>query len=245
MPTNSSTRIGNAFTLLEVLGAMAVISVLMGGIFTVLNMAFSTMGEMRQTVTRTSEMRSLEFFLSDLFGNLPTRPLFEIEVVKYGDKYYQQLAIRRAELLRWLSLLEAQPWPDEDDLEEEDGENQTVSSRHLILILAHEPRGEAADGEAVEGDYLYLRTQLRFEEAALERQEPRGGLPLLRGIDSVQWRVLDFDTREWIRDWKFDSGRPMLVELTVRFLNEELERRWVFRVLPRQRVPNPGQEESR
>jgi hypothetical protein len=57
-------------------------------------------------------------------------------------------------------------------------------------------------------------------------------LTLLDNISWAQWRFFDPRSVTWLNDWTDIASRPMLVELTIQYLDEDNYQRYVFWVPP-------------
>ena len=185
-------------TLIEVMVALGVLVILVGGIFMVVQTALKTVLLIDTRASREDEITNLTDILRSNFRNLPSRAHLTAVPVTDGKVPEFLFIVRNAPgFLTWLSAAE---------------------SENEIVLLAF--RQDSADGH-------WRACLKRFVPAAnfpREEFDPKAilkaaaGIPwleLVADIERVGIRFFDGNRREWQDTWTDWRLRPALIELTL------------------------------
>ncbi|MGJ8724362.1 MAG: hypothetical protein ACSHYB_07385 [Roseibacillus sp.] len=190
--TNRSPRGG--YLLLEVVIAMGLAAVLLGGIFTIatgsLSLADKIVTEGRMQTRREAFLN----FLGRNFEQLPGNAVIELQTRETSQRFLPTLTIENAPASFSFA-------------------GQPISAQAIVLTTVPVPSG----GVNVVLEY-YEESLLDSEEGFGDAgQEPAGTIILYRDIWRFELRVLDIRTNEWISDWDIPSRLPLQVELNAVF----------------------------
>ncbi len=207
-----------AFTLLEVLLSLAILTLLSVGVFAVAR------GSMRlgtKIVRAQAAATRVERFLDLLareFENLPPNAKIRLEVEESARSYVSRLVIEDAPTaFRW----------------------QWAAPGYEVVVLRtiREARGSLSVG-------LITATRDTWESVGKEA----AALPtdfeliLLDNLEVFEWQCLNANTEEYEPVWETPSRRPLLMELYMVFFGMELPARRIFRVPLPNKAPStyPG-----
>ncbi len=195
-----------AFTLVEVIVALAIFVLLAGGIYMTVD------GALRGTATLSEEgLRSqrLDAFLALLrrtLHSLPSTATFEGRIRDEDGKSLPELQLGEAPGFFSWGLRGGSGAP---------------------VLLAARPQ---AGGGAV---FSLLRLPEEATEMEMREVLRKGRwLPLLPDLRDVKWRFYDRTTMQWLEEWKDPASRPALVELSFTLLGESSPRTNVFWMPP-------------
>ena len=190
--TNRSPQRG--YLLLEVVIAMGLAAVLLGGIFTI---ATGTMSLAEKVVTEGRMQTRREAFLDFLgqsFEQLPGNAVIELQTTETAQRFLPRLTIENAPASFSFA-------------------GQPFSAQAIVLTTVPVPSG----GVNVVIEYYEEPLLDSGDLAADTGQEPVGSLILYRDIWRFELRVLDVRTDEWVSDWDIPSRLPLQVELNAVF----------------------------
>lgn len=192
------------FTLIEVVLAIALIALLVGGVYAVARGAFEVGNEVVYNQQRSMLVHSFLELARTNFEKMPGNAQIELSTDAMGNEFLSELIITGYPLAFVWSGVPA-------------------GSEEVIIRTEKESRGSVR----VVAQYL-------TEEEAEERQGGQDAydmgvkLTLLSGIRLLQWRFYDVRTEEWETEWEDNTRRPSLVELTLEFFDAQEPVRSVF-----------------
>jgi prepilin-type N-terminal cleavage/methylation domain-containing protein len=188
----------NGLTLIEVMVALGVLVILVGGIFLVVQTTLKTVLEIDNNASREDEVTNLIDILRGGFRDLPSRARIAAEPATEGSVDQYLIVVRDAPgFLTWLAQ------PEADD---------------MIVLLSL--RQDDADS----GWRVCLKRFAPPESFSEHDLNPKN---LLRAGARMPWlelvgdfkklgaRFYDGTTRKWKDEWKDEPTRPALIELTV------------------------------
>lgn len=182
------------YLLLEVVLAMGLAAVLLGGIFTIatgsLSLADKIVTEGRMQTRREAFLN----FLGRSFEQLPGNAIIELETRDTSQRFLPRMTIQNAPTSFSFA-------------------GQSISAQAIVLTTVPVPSG----GVNVVLEYYEEPLLDDGESQAEGRQEPAGSIILYRDIWRFELRVLDIRTSEWISDWDIRGRLPLQVEVNAVF----------------------------
>lgn len=198
-------RMERGFTLFEMVVAVAIFVLLAGGIYAIVNAAVRATATLTEENLQIQRVNAFVALLRRTFHNLPANATFSGGVREEGGDGFPEIVLRDAPgVFAW-----GMGGPSAGTV------SLTVRSRlgggrEIGLILLPGSLGEMERREALErGSWLRLLPDLR----------------------DVQWRFFDGQQQDWLDSWP-EGNRPLLVELGLQLLGEEIPRRYVFWLPP-------------
>ena len=207
--SNGRERAG--FTLLEMVIAMGVLSMLLVGIFSVAKSTMELSGDLAYGQERHMMRQNFIDFMRRSFRTLPGEAEFRLEVKSGAGTYLPTLTVING----GTSFSPGEALPPETGVE--------------------------LTAEKLPGGYLRVLLRLLDEEqtAMLRNGQPpaRSGvqtvLPLMDNVGRFEWKFFDPNTQRWETLWQ-DSRRPLMAELNMQ-LDDGEPLRAVFWIPPVQR----------
>lgn len=202
------------FTLLELVMAMLLMTLLIGMVFGV---ARSSLALGNSVVnTQNEEMLHQAFFelLGQRFSSLPGNTRFDLKVQDSAGQYLSDLTLQKVPL--------SFTWGGQPRIAKA-VQISTVRRRSgfLSVVLRYYENEILEDSEAVAG------------QSSLDN-EPFAEIELLEDVAYFEWRVLDGRSMEWQYDWDLQGRLPLQLELTMSFGAHGEEIRHIFWIAPKQ-----------
>jgi len=219
MITNPSSRvektIGNSplqsshqkgFTLLEVILALSIMSILLGGIFAITQsiLSLSQTSIANQNTQRHSD--TLEGYFRTLFKDLPRDSIIELEI---GDLDYPQLAIRNPGTFY--------PSANIDRLATYQ-DIKTVKNRDGLLSLQASWSDKDISGTAPGSD----------------PPEINQTITLIDNLTSIEWEIYSTRDQEWYTTWGFQLPRPSHIRIKYSTTEDQQLHTHTFWIPPKQ-----------
>jgi prepilin-type N-terminal cleavage/methylation domain-containing protein len=204
----------SGFTLLELVMAMAILSLIVGMVFGTARTSLA----LGNTIVKSQneEMLHQAFFelLSQRFSALPGNTRFELTVEDSGSHYLSDLTLQNVPM--------SFTWGGEDRIAKA-VQISTVKRRsgYLDVVLRY------YENEILEG------SESSFGSSALP-EEPFAEILLIEDVAFFEWRVLDGRSMEWQFDWEIQGRLPLQIELTMAIGAQGEEIRQIFWVPPKQ-----------
>jgi len=193
------------FTLLEVILGLALIVLLIGGIYSI---AAASLQMSNSVVENQAEEMHLHSFVNLLRRNiegLPGNARIRMEApTTTGGSYNSEFVLEQYPL--------AFSWS-----------NVAAGSRIVILATEKDPLG----GIRFRVRYLNEEEAEAYESGNLQADDGIS-LELLDGVRSVLWRFYDSQTKEWVEEWPNSGQRPSMIELNFEFFDGSPPTRAVF-----------------
>lgn len=209
-----SPRPRHGFTLLELVMAMLLMSMLIGMVFGIARMSLA----LGNTVvnTQNEEMKHQAFFemLGRRFSSLPGNTRFDLRAQDSGGQYLSDLTLQKVPL--------SFTWGGQPRVAKA-VQISTVRRRSgfLSVVLRYYENEILEDSESTDG------------VSQLDNQ-PFAEIELLEDVAYFEWRVLDGRSMEWYYDWDIQGRLPLQLELIMSFGARGEEIRHVFWIAPKQ-----------
>lgn len=204
----------SGFTLLELVMAMAILSIIVGMVFSTARTSLALGNTIVQS--QNEEMLHQAFFelLSQRFAALPGNTRFDLKVEDSGSHYISDLTLQNVPMNF--------TWGGEDRIAKA-VQISTVKRRsgYLDVVLRY------YENEILEG------SESTFGSSALDK-EPFAEIVLMTDVAFFEWRVLDGRSMEWQFDWDIQGRLPLQIELTMAIGAQGEEIRQIFWVPPKQ-----------
>jgi prepilin-type N-terminal cleavage/methylation domain-containing protein len=202
------------FTLLELVMAMAILSIIVGMVFGTARTSLALGNTIVET--QNEEMLHQAFFelLSQRFSALPGNTRFDLKVEDSGSHYLSDMTLQNVPM--------SFTWGGEERIAKA-VQISTVKRRsgYLDVVLRY------YENEILEG------AESSFGSTALSK-EPFAEIVLLEDVAFFEWRVLDGRSMEWQFDWEIQGRMPLQIELTMAIGAQGEEIRQIFWVPPKQ-----------
>lgn len=206
-----------AFTLLEVVIAMAVLGLLAGTIFAIVYRAADAASEIREYDSRDEQVSRFLALLRQSIEGLPSTGKMALAPPEETNTGFYELTFsdavtafnfgempgRAGETV--IGMRPVDPGTLREDLVE-----QSEGATFYEVAISREDFAPGEDDE----DGMVFRQGL--DDGFLQAdEEGRYWLPLLDYVTSMSWRFWDEENREWIDQWEDDSKMPPLIELSM------------------------------
>lgn len=188
-------------TLLEVILAIGIFSVVVGGIYMTVQASMTTANEIRLTQGRANQVQSLLDILRDTFLTLPVKARFYTEESSGSGG----LAFVLKDSPSSFTF----------------GASGAIYGNKLLLLDKQEASGSTALELWIESPKEDLR--VRFRDSTQQ-------LVLLDDVTAVRWRFYDSKAQEWIEEWPENPNQnpPPLVELSLELADDPVPVTSVF-----------------
>ncbi|MEO7099881.1 MAG: prepilin-type N-terminal cleavage/methylation domain-containing protein [Luteolibacter sp.] len=214
MITHPSKPRHSGFTLLELVIAMALLSMLVGMVFSTARTSLALGNTIVET--QNEEMLHQAFFelLSQRFSSLPGNTRFDLKVEDSGSHYISDLTLQNVPL--------SFTWGGQPRIAKA-VQLSTVKRRsgYLDIVLRY------YDNEILKDSASTFKTSAGDEK-------PFAEIVLLQDVAYFEWRVLDGRSMEWQYDWDIQGRLPLQIELTMAIGAKGEEIRQIFWVPPKQ-----------
>lgn len=191
------------FTLIEVVLALAITGMLLGGIFAVARSATSMAEEVASSQERAMVGQSFTGLLRRTFEQVPGNAKVELKITGQGagTSVYSDIVFRDYPMAFAWAGVEA-------------------GAKTVIFRTERHPSGTLA------ARVLYLNEDQAeaYDNNRFSDDGTAVGLTLLSGLSFCQWYFWDDRTEEWVEEWdpqKFANRRPSLVNLYLKFAGSE------------------------
>jgi prepilin-type N-terminal cleavage/methylation domain-containing protein len=201
------------FTLLELVIAMGLLSILIGMVFTTARSSLALGNTIAET--QNEEMLHQAFFelLNQRFSSLPGNTRLNLKSTDSGSRYLSDLTLQNVPL--------SFTWGGQARIAKA-VQLSTVKRRsgYLDIVLKY-----------YENEILQDPTS-NFK--ASDDEKPFAEIVLLTDVAYFEWRVLDGRSMEWDYDWEIQGRLPLQLELTLAVGAKGEEIRQIFWVPPKQ-----------
>lgn len=205
----------SGFTLLELVIAMALLSMLVGMVFSTAHTSLA----LGNTIVRTQneEMLHQAFFelLHQRFSSLPGNARMDLKVQDSGARYLSDLTLQNVPL--------GFTWGGQERIAKA-VQLSTVVRRngYLDIILRY-----------YEDEILPDPNSPVTGTSRLADDKPFAEIVLLSDVAYFEWRVLDGQSMEWQYDWDIPGRLPLQLELTMAIGAKGEEMRQIFWIPPK------------
>jgi prepilin-type N-terminal cleavage/methylation domain-containing protein len=205
----------SGFTLLELVMAMLLLTILIGMVFGIARSSLA----LGNTVVKSQneEMLHQAFFelLGQRFSAMPGNARFDLQVQDSSNQYLSDLTLQNVPLCF--------TWGGQPRIAKA-VQLSTVRRRSgfLSIILRY------YENEILEGSDALTTSTSQLDN------KPFAEIELLNDVAYFEWRVLDGRTMEWQYDWTTQGRLPLQLELTIAFGAKGEEMRHIFWIPPKQ-----------
>lgn len=212
-PSRSGNPARHGFTLLELVIAMLLLTIIVGMVFGIARTSLA-LGNTIVT-TQNEEMEHQAFFelLSQRFSSLPGNTRMELTVEDSGSHYLSTLTLQDVPL--------SFNWGGQERIAKA-VQLSTVKRRsgYLDIVLSYYENEILENSESTFGSSL--------------DNKPFAEIILLEDVAFFEWRVLDGRSMEWLFDWDIEGRLPLQMELTMAIGAKGEEIRQIFWIPPKQ-----------
>jgi prepilin-type N-terminal cleavage/methylation domain-containing protein len=199
-PTQPS-RSSRGFTLIEMITAVGLLTLIVTGIYGIMNAGLTATTTMTDQQRRSQEFLGLQQLMRETFRSLPATVGLESRVEEGADEI-QQLVLRDATgILDWGA----------DELLEAD----------VVLTTRKQPGGLRTLAIYHLDPEKNLSDEFNLDEAVRR-------LDLVEDLRGVTFRFYYAQGDRWFESWRGGGPRPDLIEFNVHLSEEEEPRRYVF-----------------
>lgn len=221
MRHSNKRRNQTGFTLLEVVLALVLITLFMGTLFAVVKSSITASVEIEKVQQEDYEWSRFVALCRQTFESLPSTAILTLTSESQGLNAYQELTISgMPECLAF----GVSPFSYQDTilaLKPEPNQESNITSYFLGLY-----REDLVPKESTRARGTIDVATTVFAPAD---EQGRVWLPLLRDIQSLQWRFYEESSKEWKETWE-ESELPPLVELHLYKLDSTIPYRMVFSI---------------
>lgn len=195
-PSRFSRKSG--LTLIEVMVALGVLIILVGGIFMVVQTSLKTVLLIDERASREDEVTNLTDILRSNFRNLPRQSILTAEAMTEGNVRQFLFTVRNAPgFLTWLSAPEADNMVVLLTLRQD-----SVDDTWRVCLKRFVPPTNLPEEELTSKRALKLAADIPW-------------LELVANFERVGVRFFDGATQEWKDAWTNKKKRPSLIEITL------------------------------
>lgn len=204
----------SGFTLLEVVIAMGILSVLVGMVFGIARTSLTLANTIVKSQAEEMEHQAFFELLHQRFSSLPGNTRFDLQVEDSGAHYLSELTLQEVPL--------SFTWGGQE-LIAKAVQLTTIKRRsgYLDIVLSYYEdeilEGSASDPDGPVGD-----------------PEPFAEIVLLEDVAYFEWRALDGRSMEWQYDWEIQGRLPLQLELVMAIGAQGEEIREIFWIPPKQ-----------
>jgi len=216
-------RRSGAFTLIEVVLAMVILSLVLGAVFTILQSTMRASVEITKRELQSSQVTALREQFRRTFGALPSGAQIRLEVIEAGDPMLQELTISGAP--------EAFVYGP-----------RAASTDERVFGLQRQTDASGTEDGVPLYTFGFTRADLVPEEEVglvvvedgvtllVADDEGRYWFPLVRDIVSMEWRCYLQEDESWEEVWE-ESEAPPLIQVEIRQRGRDIPMRLVFPVV--------------
>ncbi|MDA0812862.1 MAG: prepilin-type N-terminal cleavage/methylation domain-containing protein [Verrucomicrobia bacterium] len=189
-----SRRYNEGFTLIEVVLGLALLALLIGGVFAVARGSLKVASEVTENQQYSMKIHSYLELLRRTFEGMPGN----------GQVLLRPLDARGSESeIAFIEYPLAFAWS-----------GIPAGSKAIVLRTVTTPNGW------LESRIFYLDEEQSAEYINDKRlDESAPNLMIMDQMKMLQWRVYDQRNEEWVTEWDEQTARPSLIELNVQFLD--------------------------
>lgn len=203
--TAEPARRSRGFTLLEVILGLALIVLLIGGIYAIAAASLQMSNAVVENQAAEMHLHSFVNLLRRNIEGLPGNAKLRMEAPDTaGGVYHSEFVLEEYPL--------AFSWA-----------NVAAGSRVVILATEKDPLG----GIRFRVRYLNEEEAEAYGSGSLHADDGIS-LELLDGVKAVLWRFYDTQTEEWVEEWPNAAQRPSMIELNFEFFDGSEATRAVF-----------------
>ena len=202
---DTAARAGG-FTLLEITMSLALLMILIGGIFKVAGASFQVSGKVTEKGQQEMHVASFFDLLRRNFGAMPGNGKLTMELPNsLGSSGYEAEIVLKDYPLAF-------SWG-----------GVAAGSERVLIVAEKGPLG----GTQVRIRYLNEEESESHEGGGLGPDEGQS-LVLISGIREMKWQFFDQREEEWLEEWDEEARRPSLIELNIDFFGLSEPIRAVF-----------------
>jgi type II secretory pathway pseudopilin PulG len=202
------------FTLLELVIAMGLLTIIVGMVFGIARTSLALGNTIIETQNEEMERQAFMDLLGQRFSSLPGNARLDLKSQDSGGRYLSDLTLQNVPL--------SFTWGGEERIAKA-VQLSTVRRRsgYIDIVLRY------YENEILEG------AESTFGQSALDKK-PFAEIVLLTDIAYFEWRALDGQSLEWQYDWEIQGRLPLQLELVMAIGAKGEEIRQVFWLPPKQ-----------
>lgn len=215
MKTPAATTRTRGFTMLELVIAIGLLSILIGMVFGIARTSLALGNKVIET--QSEEMHTQAFFelLTQRFAALPGNTRFDLQYEESGGQYLSDLTLQNVPLsFTWGGGARTAMAVQISTVRRRSG--------YLGIVLRY-----------YENEILPDSTNTA-QFSTTQDNEPFAEISLIEDVAYFEWRVLDGRTMEWQENWDLQGRLPLQLELLMAIGKDGPEIRQIFWVPPRQ-----------
>jgi prepilin-type N-terminal cleavage/methylation domain-containing protein len=213
MKTQPPARTRAGFTLLELVIAMGLLTIIVGMVFGIARTSLALGKSIVETQNEEMAHQAFMELVGRTFGTLPGNARLDLQVQDSGAHYLSDLTLQNVPLgFTWGGVERVAKAVRLSTVKRRSG--------YLDIVLSY-----------------YENEVLEDPEDAVGRapsEDPFAEIVLLEDVAYFEWRVLDGNSMEWLYDWEFPSRLPLQLELVMAIGAKGEEIRQVFWLPPKQ-----------
>lgn len=214
MKTRPSSTRPAGFTLLEIVIAIGLLTIIVGMVFGIARTSLALGNTIIETQNEEMKRQAFMDLLGQRFSSLPGNTRLDLKSQDSGGRYLSDLTLQNVPL--------SFTWGGEERIAKA-VQLSTVRRRsgYIDIVLRY------YENEILEG------AESTFGQSALDK-EPFAEIVLLTDIAYFEWRALDGQSLEWQYDWEIQGHLPLQLELVMAIGAKGEEMRQVFWLPPKQ-----------
>jgi prepilin-type N-terminal cleavage/methylation domain-containing protein len=213
MKTHASVRARAGFTLLELVIAIGLLTIIVGMVFGIARTSLALGKTIVETQNKEMEQQAFMELVGRTFGTLPGNARLDLQVQDSGAHYLSDLTLQNVPLgFTWGGVERVAKAVRLSTVKRRSG--------YLDIVLSYYENEVLEDPEDAVG--------------RAPKEESFASIVLLEDVAYFEWRVLDGNSMEWVYDWEFPSRLPLQLELVMAMGAEGEEIRQVFWLPPKQ-----------
>lgn len=207
----------NAFTLIEMVIAMVVLTFIMAGIFGLMRSTTQAAVEIKKSEVSSSQVVALTQLLRDIFGSLPKSSQIKLEIIEGTDPQVQELTIVEAPNLLAYRPEKISKSDTTFGLQRMDQDNYTdVKDQLLAFSFTQE--------DLIDEDESGLVVSESGKNILTADERGRYWLPMLKNIKSFEWELYNKDNKTWEYEWN-SQQLPPFIQIKIQLKDQSQSKR--------------------
>jgi prepilin-type N-terminal cleavage/methylation domain-containing protein len=218
-------RAARGFTLLEMVLALVIISMLSTVVYGILSQSVSTAAQVQNDQIEADQVNQFIRLCRQAFQNLPSTATITLTTTQPGSPAIQEFTISGAPecfsfgtnpISYKDTIISTRPNQDATTASPDGTPIYDVSITREDIIPS-------------DGNTSSVTVQASLSGALAADDQGRTWLPLLPNVDSLTWRLYQDDDTQWVEEWS-STNLPQLVEMTLQMHGRTIPMRVVFTI---------------